>query len=133
MNRTSKSLCLSLLLLPSCTLSFAQGGLDLTRAGDVLNLQPSSTIKPFRPAPGPTDPRNDGQCFIYGSDSNYHQEEYCSFSPDPCTDACLKSEQICVDNAAAICQSTDNTNGSCFESRSDQCRSQYNSCVASCN
>lgn len=90
------------------------------------------TIQPFRPTPSPDDPRADGYCWQYGSDSNYHPEAACTFSPIPCLDQCYETEQRCADNCAAHYSGDCGTNGSACETCQDRCRQNFNTCSSGC-
>jgi hypothetical protein len=90
------------------------------------------TIQPWRPAPSPDDPRADGYCWQYGSDSNYHPEAACTFSPSSCLDQCYEIEQRCADNCAAHYSGDCGTSGSACENCQDRCRQNFNTCESGC-
>lgn len=125
------------LLLCCCTLPATAQGFDLTRPDDVHFLQQlqrseKALPQPWRPSPGPDDPRADGYCWGYGSDSNYHPENACTFSSSSCLDNCYKQEQTCADNCAANHGGDCGSNGSACETCQDGCRTRFNSCENSC-
>lgn len=82
------------------------------------------------------DPRDDGWCWVYDSDSNYDLTDGgCSFGETSgnCIDRCYRNEQSCADSCQRQYPNSDcGTSGTACENCQDGCRTAWNTCMSAC-
>lgn len=87
--------------------------------------------KPWDP-----DPRDDGWCWVYDSDSNYDLTDGgCSYGEvsGNCVDSCYREEQKCADNCQRQYPNSNCGNsGTACENCQDNCRTRFNACMSAC-